>query len=180
MNRQQAKESPVLQLYKATCVKFLCAVSTASQSDQSTTEVEYSPAQAVVYRDDVPKSFSDIAATVSKLCWDGGGPEFGFEITDDEETVADAWLFDELDDDQRKEIESTTSVEASFLAGQNGLFFDPQNKLSNGEPGLAFICHEEVEWVPCSSVTNFDYGQILLRLLADAVLETDYVEEVYN
>jgi predicted DNA-binding WGR domain protein len=130
----------------------------------------------VIYNDTIPKSFSEISGCVKELVWDGGGPEVGFTISSDGSSPADEWLLDEIEDDS---LEEAGEVIASFQAGQNGLFFDPSSKLSNGEPGMAFISHEEVVWEPVLSVQNCDYGQILLRMLSDAMLGTDYIPEIY-
>lgn len=143
-------------------------------------EVAYAPGAEVVYNDYTPKSFSAIREVVTSLTWDGGGPEVGFEVGDEGQSYADEWLFDlwaDEDEEAAAEIKEAGDVTASFVAGQNGLFFDPTKKLSNGEMGLAFIDHEGGGWESCDSVKEFDYGQILLRLLSDCMVDTRYVPE---
>lgn len=145
-------------------------------------ECEYDAGGTIVYQEDIPRSFSEIKQVVSSLCWDGGGPEVGYAIDDDGMPAADDWLFGELRYDSPQEcerVEAAGKVIASFLAGQNGLFFDPTAKLSNGEPGLAFVSHEGGGWVSVKSAANLNYSQILLRMLADAMLETSYITEIY-
>lgn len=140
-------------------------------------EVEYVEGGKFPKPDKQPESFHAISKVVSSLAWDGGGPEVGYQIGENGESYADEWLFDEVADEY-PEVAEAGPVEASFLAGQNGLFFDPTSKLSNGEPALAFIDHECCEWVQVKSVRKLDYGQILLRMLSDAMLETEYIPEL--
>lgn len=164
----------------------LCAA-VVDVSDETITfeddmECNYAPGGEVVYHDNVPRSFSEIAASVGALDWDGGGPEVGYALRDDGDSVADPWLFVELEHDSPDEcarVKQAGPVIASFVAGQNGLFFDPTTKLKNGEPGLAFVSHEGGGWVSVKSTRNLDYGQILLRMLADAMVGTDHIPEIY-
>ena len=145
-------------------------------------EVEYEPASEVVYNDFTPKSFSAIAGVVSALTWDGGGPEVGYAVNDKGASLADEWLFDEWaydDEEEAERIRAAGDITASFCAGQNGLFFDPTTKLSNGEMAMAFLSHEGGGWEPCDSVKHLDYGQILLRLLSDSMVSTSHVKEPY-
>lgn len=131
---------------------------------------------------DVPASFHAISKVFGAVWWDGGGPEVGWALEEDGSSSADPWLFDELKGeypDEFAKIEAAGPVRASFMAGQNGLFFDPTRTLSNGEPAMAFISHEGGGWEPVESVNHLDYGQILLRMLADAMIETEHIPEIY-
>ncbi len=123
----------------------------------------------------LPESFREIAQVATSMLWDGGGPEIGFELTEDGNTTADDWLLGELDE----EFAGASGAKAAFLAGQNGLFFDPSRKLANGEPALSFISHEECEWVEVVSMDAYNYKQIFLRMLSDKALETDFIPEIY-
>ncbi len=122
----------------------------------------------------LPGSFREIAQTATSLTWDAGGPEAGYELSDEGNTTADDWLLDELGDD-----EAVSGAKGLFLAGQNGLFLDPSRKLANGEPALSFISHEECEWVEVSSMDQYNYKQIFLRMLSDKILETEFIPEIY-
>jgi hypothetical protein len=152
------------------------------KEDEYDWEVQFEPKRTVVAHANTPKSFSEIAATVGAITWDGGGPEVGYAIDDQGMSTADAWLFEELRHDSPEEcerVEAAGKPRASFLAGQNGLFFDPLKKQSNGEPGLAFISHEGGGWVSVDSVRDLDYGQILLRMLSDAMTGSNLIPELY-
>jgi len=141
-----------------------------------------SPEGDVPRHPDVPASFHAISKVFGAVWWDGGGPEVGWALDDDGEPEADGWLFDEMraeEPDEFAKIEAAGKVTASFMGGQNGLFFDPTRKLANGEPAMAFISHEGGGWEPVESVNDLDYGQILLRMISDAMIETDYIPEIY-
>ncbi len=140
-------------------------------------EVSYAVGGKYPKPGDIPTSFHDISKIVSVLLWDGGGPEVGYSIADNGYPESDAWLFDEVKDEY-PEVEAAGPVDSNFLSGQNGLFFDPTAKLANGEPALAFIDHECCEWIQVKSVQHLDYGQILLRLLSDAMIETEHIPEL--
>jgi len=144
-------------------------------------ECEYVAGGAVLSHADLPQSFSKIRGTVKYLCWDGGGP-VGFGLDDEGASDADDWMFAELRHDRPEEcarVEAAGNVVASFLAGQNALYFDPTAKLANGEPGLAFVSHEGGGWNSVKSVASLDYGQILLRMLADAMIDSNHIPEIY-
>ncbi len=44
---------------------------------------------------------------------------------------------------------------------------------------MAFVSHEGGGWVPVESVNELDYGQILLRMIADAMLDSNHIPEIY-
>ncbi len=144
-------------------------------------EVNYEPAKDVPSHDGVPESFRQIASVVGALFWDGGGPEVGFAIEDDGASSADPWLFAELKSDAPDEharISAAGSVVASFMAGQEGLFFDPTRSLANGESALAYLSHGGGGWVPVKSVDHLNYKQILLRMLSDEMVEGNSIPEI--
>jgi len=144
-------------------------------------EAQYTPGGTVVQADGYPQSFCEISRHFQQLYWDGGGPDVGYVIDDDGNVASDPWLFHELRHDSPQEcarIEAAGKVRAAFEGGQNGLFFDPTRRLANGEPALAFVSHEGGGWTPVSSTDHLDYGQILLRLLADCMTGTNYIPEV--
>lgn len=145
-------------------------------------DFNYQKNENIVPSSHLPESFGEIAAVVTSLTWDGGGPEVGFELTDDGSSGADGWLFDEIDDEDEKDrIKNAGQGDpmSAFTGGQNALFFDPIRKLANGEPALAFVSHESCDWEEVRSVDNFNYKQIFLRMLSDEVLSTDYIPEIY-
>lgn len=145
-------------------------------------EFTFEPGDEPTYADGVPKSFSDIALSVSELWWDGGGPEVGFGVAADGTSVADGEGFDFLEEDDEENharISEAGGADTAFVFGQNWTFFDPTRKLKNGEPALAFVSHEEVEWAEVRSADEFNYKQIFLRLISDFMVGTDYIEEVY-
>jgi len=145
-------------------------------------EAELEPAREPTYRDDVPRSFSDIARSVGALWWDGGGPMVGYGLLDDGLPEADDEGFAHLaqeDAETAARIRAAGGAVAAFGFGQNWSFFDPTRTLANGEKALAFVSHESVDWEEVTSVDALDYGQILLRLLSDAMLDTDHVPEMY-
>jgi len=156
------------------------------------TEIEFSD-MSLIYRKNnsitpdisLPKSFSEITEIATTIIWDGGGPEVGFELSDDGTSCADGWLFDEIEEGEEydeelvEKINSLGGPKDAFLGGQNALFFDPTRKLSNGEPAMAFISHEECDWVAVKSVDHLNYKQIFLRMIADAMISTNYIDELY-
>ncbi len=155
---------------------------TFEDDDGDEWEVSYVRGGDVIPHDSTPASFSKIATCVAEMYWDGGGPEVGFALDDDGSSAADGWLFDEIKSEYPEvceKLEAAGGPIASFLAGQNALFFDPIETLSNGEPGMAFISHEGGGWVVVESMRDLDYGQILLRMLADAVTGSDHIPEIH-
>lgn len=145
-------------------------------------EFNYQKVEDIVPDSNVPESFGEIASVVASLTWDGGGPEVGFELTDDGVSGADGWIFDEIEDEDEKErIKSAGKGDPmdAFTGGQNALFFDPTRKLTNGEPALAFVSHESCEWEEVRSVDSFNYKQIFLRMLSDQALSSNYIPEIY-
>jgi hypothetical protein len=142
-------------------------------------EFEYRNNEQIVPAADLPESFKEIAKIATTILWDGGGPEVGFELFENGESGAEDWVSDELDDDEKKRIEASGPLKCSFCAGQHGLYFDPTRKLANGEPALSFISHESCKWVEVSSMDQYNYKQIFLRLLSDEMVETDFIREIY-
>lgn len=145
-------------------------------------EAEYEPGREPVYRSDVPRSFSDICRSLSALWWDGGGPMAGYGLLEDGRPEADEeglHFLAEDDPETWSRLEAAGGATAAFGFGQNWSFFDPTRNLANGESALAFVSHETVEWQEVRSVDPLDYGQILLRLLSDAMLDTQHVPEMY-
>ena len=157
------------------------------------TEIEFSDMDLIYRKNNsivpdanLPKSFREIAEVATTIIWDGGGPEVGFELCDDGTSCADGWLYGEIEEDPEEEdLELIEKINAlggpkdAFLGGQNALFFDPTRKLANGEPAMAFISHEECEWTPVKSMDKLNYKQILLRMIADAMIDTNYIDELY-
>ena len=141
-------------------------------------EATYAPGGTVALHEGTPASFSQIAGTVGELLWDGGGPDVGFTISETGEPMADGWLFDEIEGEDAEQVNEAGGAVACFEGGQNGLFFDPTKTLDNGEAALAFIDHECGEWVSVESVMALDYGQILLRMLSDAMTGSDNIPEL--
>ncbi|MBK8012612.1 MAG: WGR domain-containing protein [Deltaproteobacteria bacterium] len=145
-------------------------------------EMEVSPPREVVYREELPRSFSEIAGVIGSVLWDAGGPEMGFGLSKSGQPEADdegiEFLRDE-DPDTVEELDKAGGASAAFACGQNWLVFDPTRKLKNGEKALAFISHESVEWEPVKSADSLDYKQILLRLIADQMIGTSHLEEIY-
>jgi predicted DNA-binding WGR domain protein len=139
------------------------------------TELNYEKNISIVPDKSLPKSFREIAAIATSLTWDGGGPEVGYMLCNDGTTAGDDWLLEEIEIEE-KEIELITPA---FIAGQNGLFFDNNRKLENGEPAFGFVSHEDCEYVEVTSVDDLNYKQIFLRMLSDAMIETDYIDEIY-
>ncbi len=145
-------------------------------------DAEIEPAREPTYREDVPRSFSEISRHIGAVWWDGGGPMVGYGLLEDGTPEADDSGFGHLEDSEPEtasRIAAAGGAVAAFGFGQNWSFFDPTRTLANGEKALAFISHESVDWEPVTSVDALDYGQILLRLLSDAMLDTDHVPEMY-
>jgi hypothetical protein len=146
-------------------------------------EIEFNQNFDIVPSEDLPKSFAEILNVASTFVWDGGGPEVGFEINKNGFSTADGWLYDELEEDDnpglKERLDAAGGPKDAFIGGQNALFFDPTRKLSNGEPALAFMSHEDAEWVEVKSVDHLNYKQIFLRMISDAVLDTQFIGEIY-
>jgi predicted DNA-binding WGR domain protein len=163
----------------------LCeAVGEASDTsfDFEESEFEYVKGTGAVYCEGVPKSFSEIAASVKELYWDGGGPEVGFGLTEEGQPAADDSGFDYLEDDSPEDYERINEAggaNPAFAYGQNWTFFDPTRTLANGEPALAFVSHEGGGWEEVKSADKLNYKQIFLRMISDAMIETDYLSELY-
>jgi predicted DNA-binding WGR domain protein len=146
-------------------------------------EMECSAGADVVYHDDVPRTFSEIAGVIAMVSWDAGGPEMGYGVLDSGLSEADdegLGFLREEDEETLAKLDAEGGASAAFSCGQNWLVFDPTRKLANGEKALAFISHESVEWEPVESADEFDYKGILLRLIADQMIETDYLSEIYT
>ena len=131
---------------------------------------------------DVPASFHAISKVFGAIWWDGGGPEVGWALQEDGSPDADGSLFEEIEDEypeEFEEIKEAGKVIPSFMGGQNALFFDPTRQLANGEPAMAFVSHEGGGWEPVESVNQLDYGQILLRMISDAMIDSNHIPEIY-
>jgi hypothetical protein len=124
----------------------------------------------------LPQSFIDIADIVSQFSWESSVPYSGFRILEDGYPNDNDWLFDDMDEE---EIDKISYLSGAFDSGQNGIFFDLNRKLLNGEYALGFMGHDSCEWSEVKSVDHLNYKQILLRLISDEALDTNYVEEIY-
>jgi len=148
-------------------------------------ELEYEPGSAVAAGSGVPSSFLEIAKVTRSMSWDGGGPSVGYGIADDGTPAGDIDGFYHLKDndpDTFQRIAKATpdgDPTPAFVYGQNWTYFDPTRKLKNGEPALAFISHESVEWEPVTSADELDYKQIFLRLIAKHMIDADELPELY-
>ncbi len=143
-------------------------------------EFNFTKDDTITTAKDLPKSFGDIAQVATSITWDCGGPEAGFELHEDGSSAADGWIFGEINEQEKERIRAAAQGDPAdaFVGGQNGLFFDPTRNLTNGEPALAFIDHGVVEWVEVRCVDHLDYRQIFLRLLSDAMTDTQYIPEI--
>ena len=144
-------------------------------------EFNYVLVNEVIYNPAVPKSFSEIAQVSHQLCWDAGGPEAGYVIDAEGNSVADSGFSFLVDDDPEnyKRLKRAGGVKPAFCFGQNWTFFDPTRQLKNGENALAFISHEGEGWIEVKSADEFDYQQIFLRMISDAMCGTNYLPEIY-
>ena len=121
-----------------------------------------------------PKSFLEILNYFDSLTWYDG--DAGLKFDEDGFTIAYDFLLEGLEEEEQEEYGGSICC---FAAGQNAVFLDESRKLKNGEDALGFISHGSCEWEEVRSADNLNYKQILLRLISDAAMDTEYLEEIY-
>jgi hypothetical protein len=108
----------------------------------------------ITVSDTLPQSFRDIAEVVSEFVWESSVPYSGFRILEDGLPNDNNWLFDGIEEDELKNIDY---LAGAFDSGQNGMFFDLNRKLSNGEYALGFLGHDGSEFEAVESVDHLNY-----------------------
>ena len=120
-----------------------------------------------------PKSFLEILKSFDSLTWYDG--DAGLKFDEDGFTIAYDFLLEGLEEEEQEEYGGSMCC---FAAYQNAVFIDESRKLKNGEDALGFISHGSCEWEEVRSADNLNYKQILLRMISDVAIETNYIDEI--
>nr|WP_208861962.1 WGR domain-containing protein [Leptospira barantonii] len=80
---------------------------------------------------------------------------------------------------EEKEL-SVDDVPCIIEFGQNWILSDPLKKTAHKEPAYLFVSHEDCEAVKIPGTDSLLFGQVLLRILAQRILDIDFFPEVYS
>ncbi|WP_241547819.1 hypothetical protein [Leptospira stimsonii] len=83
-----------------------------------------------------------------------------------------------LDALENKEL-SLKDVPCIIEFGQNWILSNPLKKTIHKEPSYLFVSHEDCALVPIKETNQFVFGQILLRIFAQRILDVEFFSEVY-
>jgi hypothetical protein len=140
----------------------------------------------------LPRSLADVVATHNGIAWSylGGGSIGFFGIFGHDRIAGGGWESDALLEAPEENAEFLAELTAAGLGpddvvspfdyGQNWLIWHPARTNEIGEPALYFVSHGDCEAVPVRSAASLGVGQVLLRLMAQDILDQDIFPEVYS
>ncbi|TGN01136.1 WGR domain-containing protein [Leptospira yasudae] len=138
----------------------------------------------------LPKSYVKTAQVHNGIYFeDLGGGSIGFFGMSANGTINEGgWESEALEEGDNEEyLESLENKELSIEDvpcilefGQNWILSDPLRKTDHKEPAYLFISHEDCEVVKIQAADRLLFGQILIRIFAQRILDIDFFEEVYS
>lgn len=139
---------------------------------------------------DVPAGFVALAQKHNGIYYeDLGGGVIGFLGLSDDGTIESGnWEWEAVEEGDNEEyleqLEEADIAASSIVCplqfGQNWILYDPLKRATTGEPALLFLSHGDCELVPIPESDGLTLSQVLLRILAQRILDRDYFEEVYS
>ncbi|MFD2564628.1 hypothetical protein [Aquimarina rubra] len=139
-----------------------------------------------------PASWVDLAAMHNGIAWESlGGGYLGFNgIQKNGFAIDQSWDYSYLEEAEEENEEFINSLKENGYGvedteeiigyGQNWVIAHPGQMNQLGEPTLYFVSHGDCEAVLIEEAQNFEMGQVLLRVIAEYMLDDDYFDETYN
>ncbi|WP_299442434.1 hypothetical protein [uncultured Aquimarina sp.] len=139
-----------------------------------------------------PTSWLDLAKVHNGISWESlGGGYLGFNgIQKNGFAVEQSWEYEALEEAEEENAEFINSLkEAGFTVadtegildyGQNWVIAHPGQMNKLGEPTLYFVSHGDCEAVLIKEALDLEMKQIVLRVIAEYILDADYFSETYN
>ncbi|MBW1295030.1 hypothetical protein [Aquimarina litoralis] len=139
-----------------------------------------------------PKSWIEVSKVHNGISWESlGGGYLGFNgIQEGGSAIEQSWEYYFLEEAEEENEEFITSLkdngygiedtEGIIDYGQNWVIAHPGKINQLGEPTLYFVSHGDCEAVLIEEAQNLEMGQVLLRVIAEYILDEDYFEETYN
>ncbi|GAA0732270.1 hypothetical protein GCM10009430_45310 [Aquimarina litoralis] len=139
-----------------------------------------------------PKSWIEVAKIHNGISWESlGGGYLGFNgIQAGGSAIEQSWEYYFLEEAEEENEEFITSLkdngygiedtEGVIDYGQNWVIAHPGKMNQLGEPTLYFVSHGDCEAVLIEEAQNLEMGQVLLRVIAEYILDADYFSETYN
>ncbi|MHA7060021.1 hypothetical protein ACWGOQ_0022530 [Aquimarina sp. M1] len=137
-------------------------------------------------------SWVNLAKVYNGISWESlGGGYFGFTgIQENGSTIVQNWDCSYLEKAEEENEEFINSLkEAGFSIndteeiidyGQNWIIAHPGKLNQLGEPTLYFVSHGDCEAVLIEEAQNLSIEQVLLRVIAEYILDVDCFSETYN
>lgn len=139
----------------------------------------------------VPPSTLGVARVHNGLNWDYlGGGGMGFLGVEEGSVCEGGWEADALADAAEDNAEflgrlrtaglSVDDVESPMDYGQNWFIWDPTQTNALDEPVLYFVSHGDCVAVPVDSARDLAFGPLLLRVMAQDILDERTLKEAYS
>ncbi|AOP36164.1 molybdate metabolism regulator [Leptospira tipperaryensis] len=138
----------------------------------------------------LPKSYVKTVKVHNGIYFeDLGGGSIGFFGLDEKGKInAGGWEPEAIEEGDNEEfLEALENKELSvedapciIEFGQNWILSDPLKKTIHKEPAYLFVSHEDCEVVTIKKANQFLFGPILLRVLAQRILDIEFFSEIYS
>jgi len=139
-----------------------------------------------------PTSWIDLAKVHNGISWESlGGGYLGFNgIQENGCAIDQSWDYSYLEEAEEENEEFINSLKENGYGvedteeiigyGQNWVIAHPGQMNELGEPKLYFVSHGDCEAVLIEEAQNLEMKQVILRVLAEYMLDEDYFSETYN
>ncbi|WP_100787061.1 WGR domain-containing protein [Leptospira adleri] len=138
----------------------------------------------------LPKSYTKVSKVHNGIYYeDLGGGSIGFFGMDKNGKInGGGWEPEAIEEgDNEKFLEALENKDLSLEDvpciiefGQNWILNNPLKKTIHKEPAYLFVSHEDCEVVTIKEADRFFFGQILLRIFAQRILDMEFFSEVYS